>query len=312
MRRLIFALFLLSGIAHADQVIGDFDIGTNSGRAISIDSAQVFYKPTGFVSSDLFGGDGGTSLSHTTGLEGYYNTGFGMRCLSSITTGSYNSCFGFESLNYLTTGKYNSGFGEATLIYKTTANGNTSLGWKANLGIPLASGGTGTGDYNTCGGYGACINLDQGTGNTVYGAFAYGSATPTGSYNVLIGYNAGAGLTTGSGNVVLGNYGLAPTSTNTIIIADGVGHPRIVSDQYSVRLLNAAGNAYILQVTDNGVTYPTSYTVATLPGAGPGGMAYASNCRNPGEGAGAGKGCMVSVNSNSVWIAVWSGLAVTQ
>ncbi len=55
----------------------------------------------------------------------------------------------------------------------------------------------------------------------------------------------------------------------------------------------------------------TACTVAGLPVPAPlGRLAYASNGRNTGQGAGAGTGCLV-VGNGSVFTAVWSGLAVT-
>jgi hypothetical protein len=59
---------------------------------------------------------------------------------------------------------------------------------------------------------------------------------------------------------------------------------------------------------------PPRYTVAGLPGvtsANHGDEAYATDGRNSGEGSGDGTGCICSVNSNGVWAAVWSGVAVT-
>jgi hypothetical protein len=57
---------------------------------------------------------------------------------------------------------------------------------------------------------------------------------------------------------------------------------------------------------------PVSYTFAALPAtAGTGTMAYCTNGRKPGEGAGAGTGVPVWYNVSGVWFSVCSGLAVT-
>jgi hypothetical protein len=61
----------------------------------------------------------------------------------------------------------------------------------------------------------------------------------------------------------------------------------------------------------SGTTMPI-VTVANLPGvtsANVGFIGYATNCRNSGEGSGAGTGCLVAVNKNGSWVAVWSGLS---
>jgi hypothetical protein len=57
---------------------------------------------------------------------------------------------------------------------------------------------------------------------------------------------------------------------------------------------------------------PPKYTVANLPtNVTQGCWAYVLDGRNPGESAGAGTGCLATVNSAGVWCAVWSGTAVT-
>jgi len=56
------------------------------------------------------------------------------------------------------------------------------------------------------------------------------------------------------------------------------------------------------------------YTVSGLPSvaaANQGAVAYATNGRNTGEGAGSGTGCLCTVNSAGIWAAVYSGVAVT-
>ena len=56
------------------------------------------------------------------------------------------------------------------------------------------------------------------------------------------------------------------------------------------------------------VALPT-YTVAGLPGAPNGAIAYTSNGRKPWEGAGAGTGVMVWVSTNR-WLSILSGTQV--
>lgn len=200
---------------------------------------NLVYTPAGFTTSVIFVGDGGRNLLHTAGLEGYYNTSLGYQCLTSLTKGSYNTAVGFEAMQTTTTGSYNTGCGEATLIYNITGNGNTSLGWKAKLGVPVGSGGTGAGDYNTQVGYAASINLDIGSNNTVAGAFANSGNAPTGSNNAVFGYaamsaftqssasgnsvfgaNSGSAITTGNDNVLMGRNtgnGITTGISNTIV-----------------------------------------------------------------------------------------------
>lgn len=55
-----------------------------------------------------------------------------------------------------------------------------------------------------------------------------------------------------------------------------------------------------------------SYTVAGLPSSSVAGtVAYASDGRKPGEGAGHGTGVLVYYDSTAAWISVHSGVAVT-
>jgi hypothetical protein len=72
---------------------------------------------------------------------------------------------------------------------------------------------------------------------------------------------------------------------------------------------------YLLQQTLSTLAPVTrNYTGSTLPAvtsANQGQMAYVTNGRNSGEGAGSGTGCLVTVNSAGIWAAVWSGIAVT-
>jgi len=72
---------------------------------------------------------------------------------------------------------------------------------------------------------------------------------------------------------------------------------------------------YLLQQTIATLAPIThNYTGGTLPpvtSANQGMIAYVTNGRNSGEGAGGGTGCLVTVNSAGIFAAVWSGVAVT-
>lgn len=190
---------------------------------------RVFYV-TGadFASSSMFIGTGGAFLAHTTGLEGYYNTCAGLRCLTNITTGSYNTGGGFETMENCTTCTWNTAFGEAALIYNVTGNGNTALGWKAGLG---SAPGNPYGSYNVWVGFGSGLNAVGGSNNIAVGPNTLASANFSGSNNIAIGNGAGAGLTTGSGNTIIGTPGTLPAGlTNNLIIGDGVGNTHIQYD----------------------------------------------------------------------------------
>lgn len=94
-------------------------------------------------------------------------------------------------------------------------------------------------------------------------------------------------------------------------VLSGPGETRIVlALQDIVRNLGASQ-----QVLAGGLTVNTSLlvtTAASLPATAPlGQLRFASNGRNPGEGGGAGTGCVVVGNGAGVWKSVWSGVAVT-
>jgi hypothetical protein len=58
--------------------------------------------------------------------------------------------------------------------------------------------------------------------------------------------------------------------------------------------------------------YPSAYNVAGLPvSSAAGSIAYASDGRKPGEGAGSGSGVLVYYDSTGAWISVHSAAAVT-
>lgn len=69
---------------------------------ISIGGARTVYnaQALGGFTGSLFFGDGGQSLSHTTGSEGYNNTGIGIGALSAVTTGKLNNTAnGYKTLS---------------------------------------------------------------------------------------------------------------------------------------------------------------------------------------------------------------------
>lgn len=57
-----------------------------------------------------------------------------------------------------------------------------------------------------------------------------------------------------------------------------------------------------------------AYAAASLPAvtvADAGRMAFVTNARNTGQGAGAGTGCLCVVNNAGAWVTTWNGLAPT-
>ena len=102
------------------------------------------------------------------------------------------------------------------------------------------------------------------------------------------------------------------TNANMLWVAQGqhIGFDQAGGSGHA--LSRMSGDGLTLNVTTP--IKPGVYTVATLPsvtGSNTGAVAFASNARNTGEGAGVGTGCLVTVNNAGTWISVWSGVAPT-
>jgi hypothetical protein len=79
--------------------------------------------PSGGTGSNVFIGNGGDSVSFTSGDTGSYNTGIGSLSLNSITTGYRNTSIGQVSMGGLTTGYNNVAVGDnAGRFYGGTSN----------------------------------------------------------------------------------------------------------------------------------------------------------------------------------------------
>jgi hypothetical protein len=211
-------------------VSGNVGIGTTSpsqkldiSGKIAIDGTVIAYRPTAFTGT-LILGDGGGSLSNTTGNEGYYNTFVGMNSGVANTIGSGNTSMGYQSLRYTTTGFANIAIGGNSLFSNTTGFYNTATGYNSlfsnttgryNTAIGLNSlYANTTGDHNTADGYLAGRFIADGsTGNTTgdYNVFI-GASTKALADNdqneIVIGYNAIGG---GSNTATLGNTSIVKT-----------------------------------------------------------------------------------------------------
>ena len=207
---------------------------------IAINGAQTIYNASalnGFTDS-LFIGDGGGSLSHTTGNEGYYNTGVGGHSLYSVTTGSFNLAIGSYALGNNTTGSNNLAFGADSQLGNIDGNNNIGLGFRTlysnqsgddNTAIGASVLIFNTGDKNTGIGAGSMYYNSTGYSNTGIG---YGSLSgnSTGNQNTGIGDNALTFLGAGSNNVALGfqagkytTVGALTSSDNSVFLGTNSG-----------------------------------------------------------------------------------------
>lgn len=246
---------------------------------------------------------------------GNYNTAMGWGALQMNTTGNQNSAFGDGASLANTTGSYNVAIGTNALLANQYGSQNVAIGGNAlakNIGTAgsnifghrsVAIGasamynnttghGIGIGNSalnnNTTGTHNIALGLQSGSGittgsnNTIVagtGFIALGGGITTGSNNLILAQNNGntTGITTGSGNTIVGKVsGLAAALANTVIVSDGVGTQRFISDASNLSTLPAQTTALITgDVTGKAVLtkeYLNSFigTVAPVSATAPG------------------------------------------
>jgi hypothetical protein len=251
---IITTLCLLSSPVFAMREIGDFDIRGSLILLPTTYSTQngVIYKGTDRFIHDFNYGDNETVITNgyniffgkksgnftmgstaTSTYQSSCNIGIGEDTLYSNTTGYSNTAVGVESLALNTTGYNNVGLGQETLQHNTTGHHNVGVGLQALNANTTGHSNAGVGTY-------VLRNITTGYGNTA------------------IGDNTGLGITTGNNNTIIGGevVGLSSTLSNTVIIADGEGHQRIVvnsSGQTKIPSLAAdPGLHWCLQADQNG------------------------------------------------------------
>lgn len=204
------------------------------------------------------------------------------------TGGNYVSAIRFSAANIVAFANVaDAGSGTKYNVTGATALSNTDIDsttgafgfLNGSLGIGLSPG-VGSGFYVKEGNTGV-INFGQIGGNSTLACFNFAQA---------VTQNA------------LSNYSMCGDGNNTLLGAPTGGF-------ISMRVANTS----VAQASLKGFQVVT-YTVAALPSvaAGDNGtLAFASNCRQTGEGAAAGTGCIVYVDKNGVWKAMWSGVAPT-
>jgi hypothetical protein len=164
--------------------------------------------------------------------SGQANVGVGVNALESNQTGDQNVAVGASALQANTvTG--NVAVGANALTKNTTGTFNTAIGTAA-LQDPI------TGSNNTAIGdraleqFGGASSSNTAVGcNALRGSFVLGSNA---SNNTAVGHNAGRFITTGGFNTILGSFDGNQnsldirTTSNNIVLSDGVGNPRCYYD----------------------------------------------------------------------------------
>jgi hypothetical protein len=178
----------------------------------------------------------------------------GYRAGEGNTGGIYNTYIGGQA-GSLNNGNSNVAIGLNAMLSSTSASANVAVGQSALNACT-------TGANNTAIGVNSGITISTGDGNSVIGANSSADLS-AGYFNSAFGYNTGRGITTGSNNTILGSNvtGLAAGLSNTVIIADGSGLKRIVSDANESITLGKASLA--TTATDGFVYIPTCAGVPT-------------------------------------------------
>lgn len=218
---------LLTGLLQS-QIAGLTidDTATFTAIKINADNTGLIYKgaslfihdytPAGITYRNTFLGRnaGNQSITHTTGNEGWYNTGIGDSVLTNITKGYQNTALSAFALNKLTEGYYNNMIGYYAGYNITIGNNNNAMGNTA-----LAQNQTGI--FNCAMGQGALNGVVLGGGtainyNTAVGGLSNYKAKSTSA--TTLGYAAGY-YAQANNTLFLGNRaGYYETAANTLII----------------------------------------------------------------------------------------------
>jgi hypothetical protein len=182
-----------------------------------------------------------------------YNSFVGMYAGYTNTSGSNNAALGYTSLFKNTTGGTNSAVGVGALFNNTTASNNTAVGYQAGYSVT-------TGTRNIYVGRQAGQNS---TGNYCVFVGDQAGLGTTGDANTFVGVGSGYLVTSGTNNTILGVYngnqgGLdIRTASNYIVLSDGNGNPRVISDgsgQVMIGATSVLGAKLTIKNAGNGMS----------------------------------------------------------
>ena len=179
-------------------------------------------------------------------IDGVGNAFVGYLSGSQNISGSGNSYFGPGANGK---GDHNVALGSLA-GNNSTGSDNISIGTKSgksaasNFNIVIGTYGQYCpaltfGEKNTFLGFNSAFYFTSGISNLIMGSSA-GNSLTTGNNNTFVGTGSGAGAVTGSGNTLLGTAGFGSgvfndsktgsDTNNTVILADGAGHNRMILD----------------------------------------------------------------------------------
>jgi len=232
---------------------------------------QSLYNPGVSLDGTLVVGDGGGSLSHTSGTEGYYNTFMGIGAGDSVTTQSNMTAIGYAAA-YNSSGDNLTATGYSSARYNTgnfvTAYGRESA--YSNEGDYLTTNGyssaqNNTGDSVTVNGFNSAYNN---TANSLTASGVYSAQNNTGNFTTVIGassgrYNVGSYLTAHGVSSARYNTGVNVTSIGSASAQNNTGDYVIASGGSSAQY-NSKNNSTAIGygAYDNWVN-GTSYSVTS-------------------------------------------------
>jgi hypothetical protein len=189
--------------------------------------------------------------SNTTGSG---NVGIGTSSLYANTTGSNNVAIGYATLGANTTGYNNTIVGYQSFYSTTVAGNNVAIGYQAGYSFV----GTG-GSFNTFVGNSAGYNVTTGVGNTFVGG------------NYTLGGGSGYYMTTGNYNTIVGGFSGNQngvdlrTSSNYIVLSDGVGNPNFYIDGTpQIYLKQSGSNNQFKAIKQSYMGYSNTYGALVL------------------------------------------------
>jgi len=155
----------------------------------------------------VLGRNAGGSFTHSSGLQGWYNTLLGNNAGSIISSGYENTAIGYNALDAATTGYQNVAIGNNVMTAGSGVYRNVGIGYNALSGSSYSS------NNNVAIGYAAMDAATTADNSVAIGsnalganqsadyciaigsnALSYLTSSANDNYNIAIGYNAGASL----------------------------------------------------------------------------------------------------------------------
>lgn len=175
-----------------------------------------------------------------------YNTAFGYRALTAITSGDSNTALGSNALVALTTGRYNVAIGNSSLYNCTTGRSNLAIGFGALNSCTTSNSNVAIGE-NALNKLTTPNFFGQG-GNVAVGVSAIENLT-TGLFNTSVGTSSSLGITTGNYNTSVGYSAL--TGVSTYNNCTGLGYQATTTGDNQVQLGNSSTVTYVYGTVQN-------------------------------------------------------------